>query len=301
MRSRTIVLKLACSVGLAGLALGTLVSCAQKEQQLRIGAKAGTEQQILGEIVAQLAEKKLGKPVSRLFSMSGTAMAHEALISGQVDVYAEDAVSATIEVLRQDLGSDGEATYNLCRSQYAANFQCDWLDPLGLDTTMAIVGRKDVTTEIKGTSLTAAAVSQHPFRIGVSREFNSSKNGYSALQYHYNLRFRDAPRIGSTPLEMFQWLDQKQVDLVAVEATNSRLENSQYVVLEDDKHVFQTSRTAVVMRQDARKKYAGLDTALGQLSGKLSLKTIRRLALEVDEQNRRPADVAAAFLLTLGK
>lgn len=293
--------RFACWSACTGLLLVSLSACASKEPQLRIGAKQGTEQQILGEILAQVAEKKLGQPVIRLFSMSNTAMAHEALISGQLDVYAEDAVSATVEVLRQELGSDGDATFNLCRSQYAANFQTDWLDPLGLDTTMAIVGRKGINEEIGGTSLTAAATSQRPFRIGVSREFNSSKNGYSALQYSYNLRFRDAPRIGGSAGEMFQWLDQKQIDLVAVEATNSRLENPQYVVLEDDKHVFQTSRTAVLIRQDARKKYPGLDSALGQLSGKLSLKTIRLLALEVDTQNRRTAEVATGFLRSLGQ
>jgi osmoprotectant transport system substrate-binding protein len=292
--------RFACWSAFVGGLLVGLCGCASKEPQLRIGAKAGTEQQLLGEILAQVVEKKLGQPVTRLFSMTNTAMAHEALISGQLDVYAEDAVSATVEVLRQELGSDGDATFNLCRSQYAANFQVDWLDPLGLDTTMAIVGRKGISEEIGGSSLTAAAVSQRPFRIGVTREFNSSKNGYSALQYNYNLRFRDAPRIGANPTEMFQWLDQKQIDLVAVEATNSRLENPQYVVLDDDKHVFQTSRTAVLIRQDTRKKHPGLDAALGNLSGKLNLKTIRLLALEVDAQNRRTADVAAGFLRSLG-
>ena len=287
------------TLGLLLVLLG-LTGCT-KPQLLHVGAKAGTEQQLLGEIIAQIAEKKLGKPVERTFSLSGTAMAHEALSSGQIDVYAEDAVSALIEVLHQDLGSDGDATYNICRTQYAANFQADWLDPLGLDNTMAIVGRKGIVEEIGGTTLTAAALSGRPFRIGVSREFNRSRNGYSALQATYNLRFRDAPRIGATPAELFQWLEQKQADLIAVEATNSRLTNSQFVVLEDDKHVFQTSRTAVVLRQDVRTKYPGLDAALGQLSGKLSLTTIRLLALEVDAKNRRPAEVATEFLRTIGQ
>ena len=285
----------------AFVVVGVMLSGAgcHKDPQLRVGAKAGTEQQILGEIIAQLAEKKLNKPVMRLFSMSNTAMAHEALTSGQVDVYAEDAVSATIEVLKQDLGSDGEATFNLCRSQYAANFQTDWLDPLGLDTTMAIVTRKEMVGEIKGSSLSAASASERPFRIGVSREFNSSKNGYSALQSAYNLRFRDAPRIGTTAAEMFQWLDQKQADLIAVEATNSRLASDKYVILDDDKHVFQTSRTAIVIRKDSRAKYPGMDAALGRLSGKLSLNTIRQLALEVDAKNRPVPEVATGFLAAL--
>ena len=284
----------------AGLAVvaWSLCNCA-KEPQLRIGAKAGTEQQIIGEIISQVAEKAISKPVVRQFSLSGSAMAHEALTSGQVEVYAEDAVSGVIEVLRQDLGTDGEATFNLCRTQYAANFQADWLDPLGLDTTMAIVTRPEIVSELKGSSLSMASAAQRPFRIGVSREFNSSKNGYSALQYGYNLRFRDAPRIGTSAPEMFQWLDQKQVDLIAVEATNSRLTGNQYVILDDDKHVFQTSRTAIVIRKDTRAKYPGLGVALGRLSGKLSLTTIRQLAAEVDLKSRPIPEVAAGFLRTL--
>lgn len=255
---------------------------------------------VLGEILARHVENKLHLSVDRSFSLTGTTVAHEALMTGQIDLYAEDSASAVSQVLQLDLGSEAMATYNLCRLQYANTYQIDWLDPLGIESPIVLVGRKELAAQIQGTSIGQAAAAQIPFRLAAPRDFTSRKDGYSKMQTMYNVRLRDAPRMANSGAELFRLLDERQVDLVATEAASGYLTGDKYLVLEDDKGVFQPSLTGVVLRRDAQGKFPGLDTALKQLSGKLSLSAIRRLSVEVDGKNRRPADVAAEFLRAQG-
>ena len=255
---------------------------------------------ILGEILARHLENKLGISVDRLFNLSGTNVAHEALIGGQMDLYAEDSASAVTQVLHLDLGGDAAGTYNLCRQQYTSNFPLDWLDPLGIESPLVLVGRHEFGEQIKGNTISQAAAVQSPFRMAAARDFTSRKDGYAAMQTIYNVRLRDAPRMANSSPELFKLLDEKQVDLVATEAVNVHATDGRYLILEDDKRVFQPSLTGVVLRRDAAGKFPGVDAALKLLSGKINLATIRRLRDEVDAKGRRPAELAAEFLRSQG-
>jgi len=265
-----------------------------------VGAKSGADQTVLGEILARHLENKLQITVERQFGISGTSVAHETLSAGQIDLYPEDAASAVTQVLHMDLGSEAMATYNLCRQQYANSLPADWTDPLGIESPLVIVARKEFAAQINGTTLSAAAAAQIPFRLAAAREFTSRKDGYSHMQTIYNVRLSDAPRMANSTPELFKLLDEKQVDLVATEGSTGLLAGDRYLVLEDDKKIFQPSLTGIVVRRDAPGRFPGLDAALKQLSGKLSVTTLRQLVAQVDIQNRRPADVAAEFLRSQG-
>jgi glycine betaine/choline ABC-type transport system substrate-binding protein len=136
--------------------------------------------------------------------------------------------------------------------------------------------------------------------LAAMREFTTRKDAYSKMQTVYNVRLRDAPTIVNSSAELFKLLDEKKVDLVATEAADGHLAGDRYLVLEDDRGVFQASLTGIVMRRDVLGRFPGLDAALKQLSGKITLSTIRQLSLEIDSKSRRPAEVAAEFLRAQG-
>src|SRR5579871_6854064 len=75
---------------LAALAclLLSLLGCSQT-RPITVGSKNFTEQIILGEIVAQQLERRLGQKVDRKLDLGGTLLAQQALESGQIDVYPE--------------------------------------------------------------------------------------------------------------------------------------------------------------------------------------------------------------------
>jgi osmoprotectant transport system substrate-binding protein len=287
------------SFALLGLLLA-LSACASKPPRLKVGAKSGTDQILLGEILARHLENKLSVQVDRQFGMASTAVAHEALIGGQIDLYAEDAASAVTQVLHMDLGSEAMATYNLCRQQYGTAFQVDWLDPLGLESPLVLVARKELAEQIKGDTITLAAAAQIPFRLGASRDFNSRKDGYSQMQKIYNVRLRDAPRMANSAAELFKLLDDKQVDLIATQGASGYLASDHYLMLKDDQGVFQSSLTGVVLRRDAPPRFPGLEAALKQLTGKVSQAALGEMSQQVDAQKRPASDVAAGFLRAQG-
>ena len=76
----------------------------------------------------------------------------------------------------------------------------------------------------------------------------------------------------------------------------------QVAMLEDDRRYFPPYECAVVVREETLARVAGLEQALGELSGKLPDAVMRRLNFAVDGEHRPPAQVAASFLdATFGK
>ncbi len=71
---------------IAGLSL-LLAGCGSSGR-IVVGSKNFTEQVILGEIVAQSLERA-GMKVDRKLNLGGTLLAHQALVSGQIDLYPE--------------------------------------------------------------------------------------------------------------------------------------------------------------------------------------------------------------------
>ena len=65
-----------------------------------VGSKNFTEQVMLGEIVAQHLEHRLGVKVDRKLNLGGTLLAHQALIKGSIDVYPEYTGTALTDILK---------------------------------------------------------------------------------------------------------------------------------------------------------------------------------------------------------
>ena len=66
-----------------------------------VGSKNFTEQVLLGEILAQQIERRLGVPVERKLNLGGTLLAHEALVKGDIDLYPEYTGTALAAVLQE--------------------------------------------------------------------------------------------------------------------------------------------------------------------------------------------------------
>ena len=68
------------------LVLILLSGCSQRTH-IVVGSKNFTEQVLLGEIIAQHIERRLGIQVDRKLNLGGTLLAHEAMKSGAIDLY----------------------------------------------------------------------------------------------------------------------------------------------------------------------------------------------------------------------
>src|SRR4029079_17835129 len=76
------------AAGAALVAALAFLATGARQQAVVVGSKNFTEQVILGEIVAAALEDR-GFHVDRRLNLGGTQVCHEAVTSGQLDVYVE--------------------------------------------------------------------------------------------------------------------------------------------------------------------------------------------------------------------
>ena len=110
---------IACVI--VGLWAAGIVGCT-KERPLTVGSKNFTEQIILGEIVAQHLEHRLGRPVDRKLNLGGTMLAHQALVQGDIDLYPEYIGTALTAILKLPPVAERSVAVDLVRAEYQARF-----------------------------------------------------------------------------------------------------------------------------------------------------------------------------------
>ena len=72
---------------------------------------------ILGEIVAQHLEHRLGRPVERRSGLGDTAILYQAILSGDVGVYPEYTGLIESDILKEQADSDPQIVLTRVRGQ----------------------------------------------------------------------------------------------------------------------------------------------------------------------------------------
>jgi osmoprotectant transport system substrate-binding protein len=271
-----------------------LAGCSGKHT-ITVGSKNFTEQIILGEIVAQHLERRLGEKVDRKLDLGGTLLAHAALVNGSIDLYPEYTGTALTNVLKQPPASQAATVLATVRTAYRRRWKLDWLDPLGFNNTFAIAIRGADGRERHVRTLSDAAQYQPGWTFGVGYEFLRRPDGLPGLLKTYPLRLKGSPVSMDLGL-LYQALDQKKVDMVAGSETDGMLSVLDVTVLDDDRHYFPPYQAAVVVNERSQAANPKLRPALAELSGRFSDASMRKLNYAVDGKHRPVREVAAEFL-----
>jgi osmoprotectant transport system substrate-binding protein len=266
---------------------------------IKIGSKNFTEQVVLGEIIAQHLEHRLHRSVERSLNLGGTLLAHQALLSRQIDLYPEYTGTALAAILKDPLDTDPAAVLARVRSQYLQKFQAEWLDPLGIDDTFAMVVSGAEARARGLETLTDAAKTPEAWALGVGYEFEQRADGLAALEKSYHVHWKGSPKTMDLGL-LYQAIQQGQVTMIAANSTDGLLSKLDLKVLRDDQHAFPPYQVCIVASQDAMRATPGLREALQELSGKFTNQQMQHLNLEVDAEHRPVAQVAAEFLKQSG-
>jgi osmoprotectant transport system substrate-binding protein len=266
---------------------------------IRIGSKNFTEQVVLGEILAQHVEHRLHAKVERSLNLGGSLLAHQALLSGQIDLYPEYSGTALVAILKDPIETDPAAVLTQVKAEYLRRFQAEWLDPLGIDDTFAMVVAGPEARARNLETLTDASKAPEPWTLGVGYEFEQRADGLAALDRTYHLRWKGAPATMDLGL-LYKALEQDQVTMIAANSTDGLLSKMDLRVLRDDRHAFPPYQVCIVVRQDILRRTPGLREALVELSGKFTNQEMQNLNFQVDAQHRPVAQVAAEFLKQSG-
>jgi osmoprotectant transport system substrate-binding protein len=284
---------------LSALSLGLGACSASRDRTIVVGAKNFTEQVVLGEILAQHLERTTGLRVERRFYLGGTYIAHQALLSGRIDLYPEYSGTALTAVLKEPAVTDAQAAYDRVRAGYASRFSLEAGPPLGFENTFALVVRGEDARRLGIRTLSEAAAHSRAWRAGFGYEFMERPDGFSGLADSYNLRFAEPPRIMDLGL-LYKALTEKRVDIVAGNSTDGPISALDLVVLEDDWRYFPPYEAVPIVRQETLRRYPAIRLALDKLAGRVTAAEMRKMNHAVDGGHRDARDVAAEFLRSLG-
>ena len=275
-----------------------LTGCGRHEDQIVVASKNFTEQVILGEIISQHLEHRLGKIVVRRLNLGGTLIAHQALVTGEIDLYPEYTGTGAAAILKQDAPKSSAELLMQVREAYRTRFGIEWLDPLGFNNTFAMVVRGDRARASNLRRLSDAAREAGGWTLGVGYEFESRQDGLRALDQTYGMRWTARPKTMDLGL-LFRALTDSQVSMIAANSTDGLLSKEDFVTLEDDRSAFPAYEACILVRHELLSKKPQLIGALAELSGKLDSRAMQKLNYSVDVEHRPIGDVAARFLRTL--
>lgn len=217
-----------------------------------VASKDFTEQDILGELLAQQIEATTNLKVSRRPRLGGSFVCHNAITTGKIDAYIEYTGTAFTGILKQRAVNDPKEVYEKLKQAYSQQFNLEVMPSLGFENTFAMIVRGDDAKRYNIQTLSEATQYTPQWRGGFGYEFLEREDGFPGLAKTYDLRFAKSPQIMDLGL-IYRALIQKQVDMVAGNSTDGQISRLGLVVLKDDKHYFPPYETVPIVRQEILK------------------------------------------------
>lgn len=282
---------------LLAVAAGTYFFFGQGGNKIAVGSKDFSEQVILGEILAQAIEAKTELQVERRFDLGGN-LAHEALVAGEIDLYAEYTGTALLAILHGEPVKEPREVYRRVAAEYAKRFDLLLTEPFGFNNTFAILVRGEDARRFNLKTVSDAAAVSGRWRAGFGQDFMSRADGYPGFARTYGFHFQE---IREMDLSLtYRALAENQVDLIAGNSTDGLIARYGLIQLDDDRNYFPPYDAVPVVRRAILEKYPVLRPILKQLGGILSVDEMRKLNYAVDGEKRQAKEVAREFLIQKG-
>jgi osmoprotectant transport system substrate-binding protein len=266
-------------------------------RRLVVGAKTSPTGTLLAEILVQHLGKHLSNHhITRRPALGNTLAAHDALMSDEIDLYAESIAGALLNVFHLPEESTPEVLAVQVRERYEQQLHCRWIGPLGFQDTRTFVIRQGLA-QLEGVhTLTQAADYPPGWAILAQPDFQTETDGLALLLRHYPLHL-------SRPVQVQDALSNTgsaDAEMLAGRASDWPLDAGGYVQLEDDKHTLPPYDVGVVVKQETLAAVPGLENALTALSGKITLEKMRQMRHRVETVQSTPEVVVAQFLKEAG-
>ncbi len=249
--------------------------------QVVVGSKKFTESVILGEIAVQAA-LSAGVDAEHRAELGGTRILFEALLAGEIDVYAEYTGTLEQEILA-DQGLRGWPAL----SRALAERDLVLGRPLGFNNTYAIGMREDRAAELGIERISQLA--EHPeLELGFTAEFLDRGDGWPALRDRYRL-----PHAGVRGLDhdlAYRGLLEGSLDVVDFYSTDAEIAEHGLRVLEDDLAHFPAYEACFLWRSDLP---AAVAERLGRLEGRIREPAMIAMNAAAKIEKRDEALVAA--------
>jgi len=268
--------------------------CVAQSRTVRIGSKNFTEQEILGELVAQLITRHTDLNVERRFGLGGSDICHAALVGGELDIYIEYTGTALLNILKYEVIHQPNKAFRTVAKAYRDRDDLEWLPPIGFNNTYAIAVRGAMAKELGLTTISDLRHRAGQLDGGFTAEFMERPDGYPGLRKCYG--FKLGSTVDLDPGLMYQAVAEGQVDVICAFATDGRIAEHDLRILDDDRHFFPPYDAAPVVRGELLRSHPEIREALAALAGTICDDDMRKMNHAVDVLKQEPADVVRHWL-----
>lgn len=296
--------RLASLVALSALViLGAfaLTGCGSKEASSKstsgdkgtvvVGSKAFTESDILAEVYA-LALEDNGYTVERKFDIASSAIP-EALNSGDIDFYPEYTGTSLLSVFKLPFETDEQKIYDAIQKAYAEK-GITTLDQASASDSQGLVITKKAADKYGIKTISDLQKNATKLRFVSQGEFDEREDGIPALEKAYGPFKWAGHQVVDNSLK-YQVLANDKGDVAPAATTEGQLTDPQFVILEDDKHVWPPYNVVPLIRTSVLDKNAEIADIVNAVTAKIDTATLTKLNARVDVDKEDYADVAAEF------
>jgi osmoprotectant transport system permease protein len=279
------------------LALGLGAAYAHSSRSaVVVGSKNFTEQVVLGELLAQSLERE-GLRVDRRLNLGGTFICDRAVRAGELDLYVEYTGTAVTAVFHRDVPHDPREALEATRALYAHD-GITVADSLGFNNTFTVLVRGADARALGLHSIDDLHRVMSRWNAGFGYEFLQRDDGYPGLAKTYGLQFAAAPRAMDLSL-IYRALADRQVDVIAGDATSALIEALDLAPLTDNRRYFPPYDAVPVVRTASLLRQPAIGRALSALAGRVTDRDMRRMNAAVDLERQDVGTVVRNFLAAL--
>ena len=269
------------------LSLSAAPAFAADGPRVRVGSKSFTESVILGELGTQLA-RQAGAVAVHEANLGGTAVAWNALKSGEIDLYPDYTGTLARELFAgRDLHTLGDL-----------RAACEPLgvrigDPLGFANGYALGMRADRAEELGITTI--SDLRDHPgLALGFNSEFLERGDGWIGLRRAYDLP--QANVRGLIHELAYRGLAGGSLDVIDLYTTDAKLRGGGIRQLVDDRDFFPDYRAVLLYRADLAERAPEAFAAVRRLEGVLNEGSVIAMNARADLEGVPEPVVAGEWL-----
>lgn len=271
---------------LAVLVVGALVSAivpgsspgaaAAGKPHLTVGGKSDTEAQLLTKIYT-LVLRKAGFDVTEKAKLGTNDIVHNAITSGQIDLYPEFTATGLARLKLKTTHND-QQDYDLVKAGYAKQFHITWLamsplnDTYGICTTQAKAGKL-------GMKISQLAGAAAKLTVASPPDGTSDPNVLPGMKAAYGFTFGKTTVLDAALT--YAAVQQGKADVNVCYTSSALIAKNHFVLLDDDRQLFPIYHPAPIVRDATLAKAPEIATALNRLAPKLTTEVSQRLQLRV--------------------
>jgi osmoprotectant transport system substrate-binding protein len=269
--------------------------------RVSIGSKGFAEEQLLATIT-QLVLQAHGFNVTYTLQAKDTAIGN-AVLNGQIDMLWQytgteltDPGYLGLSGIPTDLGQ----AFTLVQQKDEQRGLC-WVAPAPMDDTNGLaIKASDKATFGSTLSDFATYLSSHPeTKICILSEFRTRPDGLPGLKSKYGGGYGGASYVdvGSTAEKNIANGDCQAGEVFT---TDSPIAANNLYVLQDDKKLFPPDNVGLIVRKSVLQKYPAIAALMEPVAAKITSDVITGLNKQVEIDNKKPSDVARAWLTQNG-